>query len=1177
MPSLFSRLLVLLLLVAPAGASPTTAEPKVVRVVLSEAFPPISFIDRDGQIHGLTRDRWELWQERTGIPVKLEAMDWLEAQKAVQDGRADVIAAIASTPERRKVFAFTDPYMEVDVHLYYDRKLSGIVNMQTSKAFTVGVRSGDVCIEKLKEAGHQKFRVYPDYDAMIDAASAGDLPVFCMNELPANYILGEKGLSDRFLQSPAIYTSALYEAVRLDNAALRDAVIAGFKKISAAELSALEEKWLGTLVSPRYGWFIRHGAKLGAAILAIACLIGLWSVSLRREVRRRTQDLAEASDVLASTIEAIPDPLIELSADGLILAVHSPRRELLTRPASEQVDRNVFEVLPQEAAAQVMAALAEAHRDGFSSGREIEVPIPRGSAWFELSVSRRSMAQGGQPRFLLLSRDITTRKHDAQRIARLNRLYSALSHSNQAIARIDDATELLRELCQIAVTFGDMKMAWAGFLDPLGHRLQPLAWAGAGTDYLLHLQITTDPTSPHGRGPLGTAMRERRPIWCQDFQRDPSTAPWHEQARVYGWGSVAALPLQRDGSVVGGIALYSAEANGFDLQSQELLIEMVRDIDFALDRLSAAGTRRRLEQEVAESEFKYRELTESIQDVIWTLDPETFRYLYVSPSVKRLRGFSPEEVIAQPFEASLLPDDARRMQEQIRAELEEFQQGLRSSEIVSIDEVQQPCQDGSTVWTEVVTNLVRHPRTGRIELHGVTRDITERKFAHEQITRLSYTDPLTGLANRLLLRDRLRNAIELARKHGGHLALLNVDLDGFKTVNDSLGYGVGDRVLIEVARRLEAQLRPGDTVSRAAGDEFLLLLSDADAELALPLVQRLIQSLAEPYHVDDQPLYLTASIGVAIYPDDGVTIETLLSNADAAMHQGKDEMRNSFRFFTPSVQQRSARQLRLSNALHRALELGELELLYQPQAELHSRRIFGAEALLRWNSSELGPVSPAEFIPIAEANGMIVPIGDWVLRQAVRDAVTWPAPGSLLDAAIASGSSIESSIAFPIVSVNISAVQFRDSDLTERVLRILKEEGLDPSRLELELTESVTLGNPERAILLMDRLYGAGIQLAIDDFGTGYSSLSYLKRIRTHKLKIDQSFVRGLEDDADDRAIVLAIINLARAMGLRTIAEGVETEAQIQLLAEAGCDEIQGYVVGKPMTNTAFRQMLLSS
>ena len=761
------------------------------------------------------------------------------------------------------------------------------------------------------------------------------------------------------------------------------------------------------------------------------------------------------------------------------------------------------------------------------------MPVPGGTAWFELSVTRRTLPSQGQDRCLLLSRDITGRRRDALRIQRLNRLYTALCRSNQAIARQEEDTALLQEICQIAVSSAEMTMAWAGLIDPLG------------------------------RGPVGTALREQHPVWCQDFQNDPSSAPWHERARLYGWGSVAALPLHREGAVIGGIALYCAEANGFDAQSQELLIEMARDIDVALDRLSSLATQRRLEQEVAASEAKYRELTESIHDVIWTLDPETFRYLYVSPSVQRLRGYPPEEVIAQPFAASLLPEGARRMEEQIQAELEEFKQGLRNSEIVSVDEVEQPCRDGSRVWREVVTNLIRNPSTGHIELRGVTRDITERKFAHEQIKRLAYSDQLTGLANRVLLRDRFRNALGLARKQGRQLALLNLDLDHFKTINDSLGHSVGDRLLIEVARRLEAQLRPGDTLSRSAGDEFLLLLPDTDAEAALELVRRLIQTVASPYQVSDEPLFLTASIGSAIYPEDGTTIETLMSNADAAMHQVKQESRNSFQFFTPSVQQRSSRRLRLSNALHQALERGEFELLYQPQSELRSNRIIGAEALLRWTSPELGPVSPAEFIPIAEANGLILPIGDWVLRQALRDAASWTRPAGPGQAP-------------PLtVSVNISAVQFRDSDLPSRVLRLLAEERLPPARLELELTESVTLDNPERAVLLMDRLFNEGIQLAIDDFGTGYSSLSYLKRIRAHKLKIDQSFVRGLESDADDQAIVLAIINLARTMGMRTLAEGVETPQQLELLRRAGCDEIQGYWIGRAMTNEAFLQLPL--
>jgi diguanylate cyclase (GGDEF)-like protein/PAS domain S-box-containing protein len=936
-----------------------------------------------------------------------------------------------------------------------------------------------------------------------------------------------------------------------------------FEPISPWREPAIERERLTMAARPRFGWLAGHGFQVMAATASLAGLLALWNLSLRLELRRRRRDLADTRDVFASAIAAMPDALIELSEQGRILAVHTPHRDLLTQPAAEQLNRRLAEVLPGAAAATVLDALAEAGRQGFSRGREIQVPLPGGPAWFELSVSRRQGASQQDQRFLLLSRDITARKQDAERIQRLKRLYTALSLSNQAMTREEDGTALLQEICRIAVTFGEMKMAWVGLIDTSGQQLQPVAWAGEGTDYLRGLHIGTRADDPTSRGPAGRALTTDRPYWCQDFQNDPISAPWHERARRYGWGAVGALPLHREGRVIGTITLYRVEPDGFDLQSQELLIEMVRDIDFALQRINSQAIRRQLEQEVTASQEKYRQLSESIHDVIWTLDAESLRYLYVSPSVQRLLGYTPEEMIDQPFAASLLPESARRMEEQIRAEIEEFRQGLRDSTIVSVDEVEQSCKDGSSMWTEVVTHLVRHPDTGRLELHGVTRDITERKFASEQIRRLAYSDQLTGLPNRVLLRERFRLALALTHRQGAHLALLNLDLDNFKTINDNLGHTVGDRLLKEVARRLEGQLRPGDTLSRSGGDEFLMLLPDTDANTTLELVRRLVLVVSEPYQLGQQSLFVTASIGIALYPEDGATMETLMSNADAAVHQAKQDSRNTFRFFTASVQQRSARQLRLSNALHQSLEREDFQLLYQPQMDLVSGRIIGAEALLRWPSTELGSVSPAEFVPVAEANGLIVPLGDWVLRQAVRDAVQWCRPDNQAGAP-------------PLtVSVNISAVQFRDSGLTGRILRILEEERLAPARLVLELTETVTLDNPEKAILLMDRLFREGIQLAIDDFGTGYSSLSYLKRMRAHKLKIDQSFVRGLAHDGDDHAIVLAIINLARSLGLRTIAEGVETSEQMELLRRAGCDEIQGFWVSSPLTSEAFQQQPL--
>ncbi len=319
------------------------------------------------------------------------------------------------------------------------------------------------------------------------------------------------------------------------------------------------------------------------------------------------------------------------------------------------MNRSLHEVLPEAAASVIIEAIEDAERSGFSRGREIEVPLSGGPPGLSFPWPAVPCQAREKPRFLVLSRDITARKRDAQRIHRLNRLYNALSRSNQAITRIEDGTALLQEICTIAVTHADMKMAWAGLLDPMGLELRAVAWAGEGTDYLRDLHISTDPSVPRGRGPMGHALREDDPQWCQDFLSEPNLAPWHEYARLYGWQSAAALPLHREGVVIGGLALYHPEVNGFDLESQNLLIEMVRDIDLALDRISSRAVRRRLEGEVAASERKYRELTESIYDVVWTLDPESFRYLYVSPSVKRLTGYTPEEVMALPLAALMRP------------------------------------------------------------------------------------------------------------------------------------------------------------------------------------------------------------------------------------------------------------------------------------------------------------------------------------------------------------------------------------------------------------------------------------------------------------------------------------------------------------------------------------------
>ncbi len=432
---------------------------------------------------------------------------------------------------------------------------------------------------------------------------------------------------------------------------------------------------------------------------------------------------------------------------------------------------------------------------------------------------------------------------------------------------------------------------------------------------------------------------------------------------------------------------------------------------------------------------------------------------------------------------------------------------------------------------------------------AIATDITGRKADEERIRMLADFDVLTGLPNRRLLQDRILIALGQAQRNSEPMALMFLDLDRFKNVNDSLGHHVGDALLVQAAQRLKNTLREQDTVCRLGGDEFVILCPDTDAVGAAHVANKLLEISNTRFVLEQQELAVTFSIGVALYPQDGDSFETLSMRADSAMYKVKQSGRNGFRFFTTEMQAQSDRMLQLENALSRALERDQLRLVYQPQVSLLDGRIVGVETLLRWDHPTLGPVSPGEFIPIAEDSGLILPIGEWVLRTATRQMREW----------------VDAGLSMQQMAVNLSAVQFRQTDLTELVAGILREVGLEPHYLELELTEGVAMDDPLGAITIMDRLQAHGVCISIDDFGTGYSSLNYLKRFHIYKLKIDQSFVRDITDDPDDKAIVAAIIGLARSLGFQTIAEGVETQGQLEFLREQGCDEVQGYFFSHPV------------
>jgi diguanylate cyclase (GGDEF)-like protein len=464
-----------------------------------------------------------------------------------------------------------------------------------------------------------------------------------------------------------------------------------------------------------------------------------------------------------------------------------------------------------------------------------------------------------------------------------------------------------------------------------------------------------------------------------------------------------------------------------------------------------------------------------------------------------------------------------------------------------------------TMWNDRIREPDRRLQDS-IELIGsLLGQFLRRKEGEARVAYLAQFDALTGLPNRTLLTDRFTQMILHAKRHAAPLAVLFIDLDGFKTVNDTLGHAGGDALLKEVAVRLQATVRSGDTVARISGDEFAIVLGDlARLDDAALVAQKVIAGLAAAVNIGGKEVFVTASVGIAAFPNDGDNAEILIGAADAAMYRAKQSGRNAFQFFTAEINQRSRARAQMGSDLWRALEREELELYYQPKIDLATRRITGAEALLRWKHPERGMVPPAEFIPVMEEIGLIVPVGDWVLRRACEDLKAWQAAGRAVGP----------------MAINLSARQFRRADLDTHIKALVASVGIDPALIELEITESQLMVDPDHAIRVMRALCEAGMHIAIDDFGTGYSSLAYLNRFPVSALKIDRSFVKDMAHEAGAATIVRTIIEMARSLGCTVVAEGVETEEQAAFLRRLRCEQAQGFLFARPVPAADFVKLL---
>jgi diguanylate cyclase (GGDEF)-like protein/PAS domain S-box-containing protein len=591
--------------------------------------------------------------------------------------------------------------------------------------------------------------------------------------------------------------------------------------------------------------------------------------------------------------------------------------------------------------------------------------------------------------------------------------------------------------------------------------------------------------------------------------------------------------IRKDGSVV--IANLDVKCVRRDDGSVHYFVAMIRDITQQESQKA----------EILAARSQLQATLDAIPDLLFELDLEGRCHAYHSARTG-FPALQAEELLGKKISDVLSPPANEVIESAL---LEANEQGLSSGKELKLEFIQ------GTFWYELSVSRKYLDPGLPPRFIVLARDVTERKATEQHILNLAHYDALTGLPNRALLADRMKVAIKRAARVLGRIAVLFVDLDRFKPINDSLGHEVGDRLLQVVAKRMQATIRSVDTVSRVGGDEFVVLLGEIDtAEDAARVAEKLIFTLSEPYHIEEHELSLTASVGICIYPDNGAEPGILIRNADASMYTAKQSGRNRYQFYSEDMTARALERLSLERDLREAVERGEMFVVYQPQIELETGQVIGAEVLLRWRHPTQGMIPPQRFIPVAEDSGMILGIGEWALYQACQQAGLWRDRG-VLDLRI---------------SVNVSAVQFRQTDFIDVVKRTLDQSGLPPDQLELELTESVVMQGVGPALEKLRKLAALGVKVAIDDFGTGYSSLSYLRQLTVDRLKIDQSFVHDLPGNTDAEAVATAIVAMGTSLGFRIIAEGVETKAQAEFLQGILCKEGQGYLYAWPMVASEF-------
>ena len=789
--------------------------------------------------------------------------------------------------------------------------------------------------------------------------------------------------------------------------------------------------------------------------------------------------------------------------------------------------------------------------------------IGRGSEFDALAVALNGMADALQEARLAQERraselaetnkaleaEIDERRRTADALYRANRIYRMLSACNTSLVRATAETGLVDNFCRNIAEIGGYPLVWVGYenreeTNGIYRVVQAIHISGCpGT-------IGSGCANPEkGRCTVAESVAARR-----DGDEKTSIGlaygAWLVRETPCGCAAAVAFPLTGDKGVFGALHIHAAGYKSFQKDEVELFNELAGDLAFGINSLRSGIERQRAEEALR---LRQRAIESSNNGIMITgANAHDNPIIYVNPAFERITGYAAREVQGRNGRFLQGVDSEQFGLEDIRSALREQHEGhavLRNYR-----------KDGSLFWNELSISPVRDDGGMVTHFVGIINDITEQKHYEEQLEYQANHDALTDLPNRNLLADRIRQALFHAQRHQTQAAVLFIDLDHFKLINDSLGHNMGDRLLKISAERITECVRSIDTVARQGGDEFVVIVNDLEqSEDAAIVTQKIMEAVSQPFSIDEHELEISCSIGISIYPKDGDDGQTILKNADAAMYRAKEQGRNNFQFYTKELNEKAVSRMIMEKHLRRALEGDEFLLHYQPQVDLNTGNIFGMEALIRWQSPELGFIPPDRFISLAEETGLIVPIGEWVLKTACAQNKAWQDAG----------------LSPLTMAVNLSPRQFRQENLAETMARVLQETGLGPQFLELEITESLLMHDVRSATVIIRKFKELGAQLTMDDFGTGYSSLSYLKLFPFDKIKIDQSFVREITSDPDSAAIANAIIALAHSLKLRVIAEGIETEGQMHYLRSLGCDEMQGFYFSRPVPAREFEQMLL--